>query len=459
MNRIGQVSGIARAMKLARETREREYWPAARMREHQASALASLVGDVGSRSEFHRSRLSGLVGEDGSVEVSALPTLEKKTLMENLDDAFCDPRLRGLDLHSHLLDTELVLGEYRVMASSGSTGSPSLYVYSRADWRSMLAVFFRYAGIGGVLPRLPRRRIAAIGAPSLASMTRKLADSIDVGLHRVLKLSVSDPLPQIVEALNSFQPDAINVYPSVAALLADEQISGRLRIAPEVISTSSELRTSEITDRIERAFGVHPFNLYGTSEGLWGVDCEHHQGIHLFEDWCIAENVDADGQPVPDGQPGARLLLTNLFNRTLPLIRFEVSDVVSIERGTCPCGRTLPRLKAVEGRLDDVLSLPSTGGGKVAVHPSHFSLIAAMPGVREFQIVQRPDEILLRILLGDGATADTTRQVTRTVTERLESLSVRDPMITTETVPAIERTPAGKLKLVIKESPETSPSN
>ena len=127
--------------------------------------------------------------------------------------------------------------------------------------------------------------------------------------------------------------------------VADEQRAGRLDIAPSVVSTSSELRTAELTARIEGAFGVRPFDFYGTTEGLWGVECEHHDGLHLFEDWCIAENVDAAGRPVPDGEPGARLLVTNLYKRTLPLIRFEVSDVVVLDRTPCACGRTLPRLR------------------------------------------------------------------------------------------------------------------
>jgi len=453
VSRLNRIRDTAVGMRAMRRAREREYWPPERMREHQASALAALVADVASRSPFHRSRLTPHVDRDGSVDLAALPTLGKATLMGNLDDALCDSRLRGLDLHAHLLDDEPVLGEYRVMASSGSTGTPGLYIYSRSDWTGLLANFFRYAEIGGIRPRLPRLRIAGIGAPSRASMTRRVAESIDIGLHRMLRLSVRDPLPEIVAALNSFRPDAMNVYPSVAALLADEQLAGRLRISPRVMSTSSEMRTPEMTERIERAFGIRPFNLYGTSEGLWGVECEHHQGIHLFEDWCIAENVDMDGRPVPDGEPGARLLITNLFNRTLPLIRFEVSDVVAIERGTCACGRTLPRLQAVEGRLDDILYLPGRDGNEVTVHPSQFSFIAARPGVREFQLVQRREEILVRLVLGETAASDTAAQVVEAVTGLLDSLGVRDPDVRAEPVPPIERTAAGKLKMVVKEEP------
>jgi phenylacetate-coenzyme A ligase PaaK-like adenylate-forming protein len=217
------------------------------------------------------------------------------------------------------------------------------------------------------------------------------------------------------------------------------------------VSTSSELCTAETSERIERAFGVRPFNMYATTEGLWGVDCDQHGGIHLFEDWCVVENVDRTGRPVPDGEPGDRLLVTNLFNRTLPLIRFEVSDLVAIDRSRCACGRTLPRLHTVRGRLDDVIHLPGVRGEAVSVHPTQFSLVAADPAVREFQVVQRGALLALRLALRDDAAPSTASRLARAVAERLDALGVERPAVEAETVGAIERTAAGKLRLVVTE--------
>jgi phenylacetate-coenzyme A ligase PaaK-like adenylate-forming protein len=435
MRRIGELARGLRAMKAARE---RERWAPERMRAHHAAALDALVRDAARRSPFYRERFAGRVGP-APVDLERLPPLDKATLMAHLDGALTDPRLRGRDLRAHLLDPEPLLGEYRVMASSGSTGTPSVYVYSRADWTGVLALFLRYNELAGVRPRLPRLRVAAIGAPSLASMTQKIAQSAAIGVHRVLRLSVTDPLPELVAALNAFRPHALNAYPSIAALLADEQLGGRLRIAPEMVSTSSELRTSAMTGRIERAFGVRPFDLYGTSEGLWGVECEHHDGIHLFEDWCIVEDA------------GDRLLVTNLFNRTLPLIRFEISDVATIDRRPCACGRTLPRLREMQGRLDDVLRLPGAAGATVPVHPTSFSVVAGDPAVREFQVRQEEARIVLRLALHDDARDDAPDRIARAVAERLAALGVERPAVAAEPVRAIERTAAGKLQLVVPD--------
>ena len=83
---------------------------------------------------------------------------------------------------------------------------------------------------------------------------------------------------------------------------------------------------------------------------------------------------------------GARLLVTNLFNRVLPLIRFEVSDLVALDPEPCPCGRSLMRVRSLEGRAEEVLDV-----GGVTVHPMQFALVTADPDVREFQVVQEGD--------------------------------------------------------------------
>jgi phenylacetate-coenzyme A ligase PaaK-like adenylate-forming protein len=453
MSRLQRLKDMVRAMRTMKDGRERERWTRERMVDHQSRAVDSLVRHAVEHSPFHRERLGEHV-DAGPIELSALPVLDKASLMESIDDALCDPRLRGVDLRVHLGADGLLLGEHHVMASSGSTGRPSLYVYSRDDWTGILAMLLRLNEFAGIRPRLPRLRIVAIGAPTSASMTRRVGAWVDVGIHRLLRLSAADPLPRLVEELNAFRPQAINTFPSIGALLAEEQLGGRLRIAPEVVVTSSELQTPEIAERMERAFGVRPYDVFGSTEGLWGAHCEHHRGIHLFEDWCVFENVDGDGRPVPDGQAGERLLVTNLFNRTLPMIRFEISDSVAIDRTPCECGRTLPRMVSLQGRSDDVLSLPGTGSTIVAVHPTQFSPVAADPSVREFQIAQRGERVRLRLVLKSGAdSSEAVGRVTHAVDERLRSLGVERASLETEIVPAIERTGAGKLRLVVIEEP------
>jgi len=402
---------------------------------------------------------TGAFGEE-PFQLQCLPVLDKSLLMEHFDELVCDSRLRRdqlLDRAGQVSRDRLYLDRYRVLQTSGSSGRPGLFVYDAAGWRSIITQMLRSSSWAGLRPSLPRQRVAWIGGVGPSHVSRQAAATLSIGVHRVLSLPATLPLPELVEALNRFQPTYLNVYPSVAMWLADEQQAGRLRLSPQILVTVGELRTPEMTQRLQDAFGVRPFDVYGSTEGLFGSECEHHQGIHLFEDTTLVENVDPDGQPVPAGQPGGRLLVTNLCNLVQPLLRLEVTDLVTLDPDPCPCGRTLVRASAIHGRSDDVLSLPARDGSRVAVHPLQFALLTRDPQVREFQVIQ--DGPALRILVvprpavmdGDDPLE---ARLGQAVTRQLQGLSVADPQVTVERRHELPRSAGGKLKLVTADRTE-----
>jgi phenylacetate-CoA ligase len=447
MNRVGdrtrRLRDFAAALKRSRALTERERWPRERLERFQQERLEALVRYAVEWSPFWAERVPR-----GRVRLVELPTLGKAEMMDRFDDLVTDRRLRRDDLLRHLaaIDRdELFLDEYRVMATSGSTGRRGLFVYDRRGWVDLLSQFMRYTDWVGTKPRLPRLRVAAVGGASPTHMTQRVAASVDVGLYRLRALPVTLPLPRLVEELNRFAPTNMNAYPSIASLLAEEQLAGRLRLELWGMSTSSEPLMAEVRERIESAFGVAPFNLYGTTEGLWGCDCSEHAGIHLFEDMCIVENVDAAGRPVPDGEPGSRLLVTNLFNRAQPLIRFELTDLATVEPRPCACGRTLRRLRSLDGRSTDVIRI-----GGVAIHPMQFGLLTADPDVREFQIVQQGERLRLRVALESGANGATQR-LQAALAGRLREVGITQPAIDVDVVERLDRDAGGKLPLVVAD--------
>ena len=453
-----RLADTAAALRLARTQISREQRPRAQLAQHQQQRLGLVVRHAATHSPYYRRWFdqTGALGEE-PVDLARLPVLDKALLMEHFDELVCDPRLRRdqlLDWAGQLTGDQLYLDRYRIMVTSGSSGRPGLFVYDPAGWRSTCAQLLRSSSWAGLAPSLPRQRLAALGGAAPSHISRQVAATMAVGLHRVLALPVTLPLPQLVQALNQFQPTYLQVYPSVAMWLADEQQAGRLRLSPQILVTIAELRTPAMTQRLTDTFGVQPFDAYGCTEGLWGSECEHHQGIHLFEDTTLVENVDADGQPVPTGQPGSRLLVTNLHNLVQPLLRLEVTDLVTLDPDPCPCGRPLVRASAIHGRSDDVLSLPARDGGQVAVHPLQFALLTHDPQVREFQVVQHGPALHLRIVPSPTAPASHTSLEARlgqTVARQLLGLGVHDPQITIERRQQLARSAGGKLKLVIAD--------
>jgi phenylacetate-coenzyme A ligase PaaK-like adenylate-forming protein len=145
--------------------------------------------------------------------------------------------------------------------------------------------------------------------------------------------------------------------------------------------------------------------------------------------------------------------VTNLANRTQPLVRYELSDSVMLAEGLDPTGRPWLRIAAVDGRSDDILRLRAAGGGEVRVHPFRLrSPFVRLPEVRQYQIIHTVDGLRARIVVGDAAARDLPQIVRAALETALRDVGAAVP-VNVEVVDAIEREPghAAKLKLVRTE--------
>lgn len=453
-----RFADVGRGLWIHREIERRDRWTREQLLSFQRRRLAPLVRHAVTRSPFYRDLYGAAAAAGDEVSLEDLPILTKTVLMENWDRLITDPRLRLDEVRNHvagLTEDEYYLGRYRVLSTSGTTGIPGFFVFDRKEWSCTLANTLRWMSLIGSAPRLPRRlKMAAVGAPSPLHVTRRIAKSVDVGLYRKLDLEVTEPLFDLVAALNAFQPDTLITYPSVAALLAGEQLEERLRISPRTVCTGAELRTEEMEARIRAAWGVEPFNIYGITEtgGLFACDCAYHRGLHVFEDMVIFEVVDEVGRPVPAGMTGHKLVVTNLFGYTQPLIRYELSDMVATFEEPCPCGRPLRLVYVEEGRSDDILYLRGRDGREIPVHPIHVrSPMVKLDGVKQYQIVHDEQGIHVSVVLNVGAShEETVAAVRRRLGESLESAGVAPPPISVRVIPCIEREggQAAKFKLI-----------
>ena len=458
-HRLRRPTDFAAALKFSRTLSQREYWPREQLRGLQQTLLDALVRHAVVHSPFYRQRLRR-ISDASSWELQELPVLTKRAMMDHFDELVIDRRLRQAELlaHRETIDRDdCYLGRYRVMATSGSSGTKGLFVYDRPAWHVIVAQFMRFMKIVGIRPRLPRLRVVAIGGATPIHMTSRVAETMDIGLHRVLRLPVTTAPSLLVEQLNDFQPQVLTAYPSVAAALGDEQIAGRLRLSLEYLITTAELRTPDVTAHLRRAFGVAPFDLYGTTEGLWACECERHEGLHLFEDTTLVANVDTEGSSVEPGQPGARLLITSLHNFTQPIIRLELGDAVTLHPEPCACGRTLLRTRSIEGRSDASLQLVGTNGGNVTVHPFQFSMLTREPGVREFQVIKQSDGLQVLIVSASGDEG-VEHRVLQQIRTRLGELGVGEYPVTIQRRSQLARNAGGKLQLVVDRTADIAAS-
>ena len=231
--------------------------------------------------------------------------------------------------------------------------------------------------------------------------------------------SIFTPLPQLVDQLNEFQPVMLNTYPTMLTLLAKEQLAGRLNIQPVVVLSSGETLDPEAGKQMESAWGTTVYNLYVTSEtGYIGFQCRRRQ-MHVNADWLILEPVDQQDRPVPPGEPSRSVLVTNLANRIQPIIRYKMSDSVTISPAPCPCGSRLPVIR-IEGRTDEILTLATADGQTVDLLPAVLrTLMETMPGLYRWQIIQtKPTQLEVRLEVSAG---EETANVWAAVQQRLDA--------------------------------------
>ena len=315
------------------ELLERDSWSRRRLMEHQRARLRKLLEQVLETSDYYREAL----GPDAAdADLADLPTLPKSVLMEQFDDLVTDKRLRRSELEAFLDSAdagELYRDQYRLFSTAGTSGVPGVFVYSQGEFAHWVAVFLRGFVRLGVTDET---RIAGVVAPSSLHLSRQVAGALLAGREGAPRLAVTMPMETIVGALAEYRPEVLIGYPSVIAAVAEEQLQGRLDIGPRVVVTASEVLTDDAAQTIESAWGSEPVDMYASTElGMIAIGSLDRVGMHVCEEG-IVEVVDEDGNPVPPGEPGSKVLLTNLVNTAQPLIRYELTDSVVLGDGPGP---------------------------------------------------------------------------------------------------------------------------
>jgi phenylacetate-coenzyme A ligase PaaK-like adenylate-forming protein len=426
---------------------ERDRWSRKELLGYQRERLRALLTHAVARSPYYRRTL----GADAADRpLTDLPTLSKATLMAHFDEVVCDPRLRLAELQAHLAGDDPArsfLGDYRVATTSGTSGLRAIVAFTSAEAAAWRAASARAATRAGIRPG---PTLAAIGSPSPAHLTRQV-----LGAGGAAPLSAATPVPQLVAALNAQQPEALIGAAGLWAVLAGEQLAGRLRIAPRAAAFGSEALTPELRRRVQAAWGIRPASIYAATEApILASSTAEQPELELAEDVVVVEVVDEHDRPVPPGTPGAKVLVTNLVNFAQPLIRYQLTDAVTESDRPNPAGRPWRCLASVDGRTADILHLPGRGGGTVPVHPSVLgSAVAPFPDVREYAFVHDAGGLHADVVLAPGAPADLADRLRRAIGSAVAATGAVSPPVTVALVRSLRREPGGKIRLVRSAEP------
>ncbi len=321
-------------------------------------------------------------------DVQKLPFTTKQEVRNGIPDR---SMARGSDL-----------GDCIRASTSGTSGGPMAVFYDKrfmdycmAAWRfrKRLAIGVKpwqkvmVIGYGGLIApkkdqdqtgEMARMKRKSQGRESLGPIVHLLRD-------REKRVTVGSDANEVLTQILKFDPKLIRGTPSYLRLLAEAMAERGIEgLGDKVVRTEGEVTDEETRKYLESSFKCKVFDEYSSwdfGNGAW--QCTKREGYHIDADLLILEVVRGNERVSP-GERG-EIVVTNLLNYSMPLIRYRVGDIGVLDDKTCSCGRGLPLLKSIEGREADCFTLP---GGQLITPRTIMTVIQGTPGVSRYQAVQ-----------------------------------------------------------------------
>jgi len=375
-----------------------EEMPKEELQRMQYKLLKSLVYRLYSFSPFYHDRMKEQKIHPDDIrelaDVRKLPFMFKRDLRDGYPDKI-------------FTATQDELVRYHV--SSGTTGKPTVVGYTANDvdlWTTSLARALTSAGLGrGDVIQVSYGYGLFTGGLGMHYGAERIGAT-------VLPTSVGNTERQI-ELMQDLRSTAIACTPSY--LLHMGEVAEKMGVS---IKKDTQLRTGILgaepwtegmRNRIQDWLGIRAYDIFGTSElsGPMFTECTEQKGFHVWSDIALTEIIDPrTEEPVAPGEKG-ELTVTILKKEALPMIRYRIGDITSMDDSPCACGRTHPRVQRITGRVDDMLIIRG-----INVFPSQveFALMGIPEVGQHFQIVVERkgalDDMLVRVELNKESFSD-----------------------------------------------------
>lgn len=377
---------------LYNEYSQSQYYSSKKLQEIQNYKLGALIKEVAHNVPYYNIIMNHL-GVDfvhfNLEDLPSLPILTKDILRQNLDE---------------LKNRKLPPARFMKNSTSGSSGSATYFFSDTDEIRHKIALNIRQNEWMGVDQFSKQLWIWGRSFTDTPSRLSSIKDRIK-GKWLVSSYNLSDQdICRIVQTINKIKPNLIGAYPSHLALIAER--GEALKHWPQAISLSGETLYNHQREVIEGYFKAPVFNYYGARDGsMIAMECSAHNGLHVFSEHLIVEVVDDDGLPITEGI--GKILITQLSNFAMPLIRYDIGDYAEVSAAfssECNCGRTLPRLGRIVGRTFEIVTFPN--GNRVGGTFWTF-LMKSVGGIRQFHVFQNSNgKIIIRYTCDHGTRVD-----------------------------------------------------
>jgi len=337
----------------------------------QAEKLKRLLHYAYEHSPYYRNSFerAGITAEKiDSTPLCCFPAIDKSVLMSRFEEivtaaGLTQEEIRKFD-EREAGSKKLFRGKYHIVHSSGSTGTPRYFVYDENAWECMLSGIVRGALWNMTMPQIFEFLVRGPRIVYIAATNGRYGGAMAVGdgINGVgakqIYLDINTPIKEWIQAVKTFKPNMIIGYPSAVKILAELVEKGDLALKVLRVVTCGEPLGAGLRQYLEDVFRAEVINFYGASESLsMGVERNPQEGMLLFDDMNIVE--------IQDGV----MYLTCLYNFVQPLIRYRLSDQLTLQKPDDSSRYPFMRAVGLLGRNEDILWFQDGSGKKEFLHP------------------------------------------------------------------------------------------
>jgi phenylacetate-CoA ligase len=373
--------------------------------------------------------------QDNKINLSRfeeIPILTKEIIRKNQQDLVSD------EIQSRI---------WFYNSSGGSTGEPTRLIQDNvySTWGSATSYYY-FKNILGIDEPSAKKVVLWGSERDLFKGSLSNKAKIQNWLFNTIFLNsfkmTGPDIEGYIRTINSEKPEIVRGYAgSLFELCRYAEQKKMLLYHPKIVLSAAENLSEEMREVIESNFGTKVYNFYGSRESS-NLAGECKEGLlHPFSFWNYLEVLDKDNRPVGEGEEG-RIVITNLFNYSMPLIRYEIGDMAVLGPRKCSCGHVLPTLKKITGRITDrfILKNGTTVPAEFFIH-----LLGVVcyegSGFERFQVIQEDyDKIRINIV----AQKEISEHYKKDVDEKIRVVMGQECIILWQKVDDIPKTPTGK---------------
>jgi len=342
-----------------------------------------------------------------------------------------------------MLSVRTDLRKCHISKTSGSTGTNMTVVYDNRSYDHERALSIRANLACG--QRFNDRQLT-IDRPNDTPVALKWFQRL--GLFPITHMSVFAPPEKAIEKLNYHRPHVIYGFASYLWVVARHiNEHGGLAYRPRIVFSTAEVLDEEMREDMRKAFDCEILDQFGCVEmGRTAWECPTHQGYHMDVDSFVFEFLH-DAEPVSPGSEG-EVVYTNLYNSSMPLIRYAIGDIAVPSGEPCSCGRTFPLIRMLLGRKDDYLVLPDGS----LLPPIEFAvMMKRKAGVLKYRVVQENVGTLI-VLVKTGN--DYTKETAKAIENEAKAMMGRELKVVIQEVDEIPPDRTGKMRSVVSMVPK-----